>query len=287
MAAAAAQQEARSTRQAVPATSRVAIIGCGISGLAAAKQLAAHDPVVFEATPSVGGVWKHCVYRSTRLQTPRPDYEFSDYSWRNRDDPTFPTHAEIVEYLEGYADTFGLWRYIMLGAKVVDVKFLGGRAAGFTELWSGTGEPLQGKPVWEVGVATAGSDAVQYYKFEFVVMCAGKYGDVPRMPVFPKGKGPEVFRGKVMHSLDYCKLSEEETVELMRGKKVVVVGYKKSAIDLALECAQANQGAVTSELHDRSYFCLIFFIKSQFQRNMLITCYENSICAKKNYACMQ
>jgi dimethylaniline monooxygenase (N-oxide forming) len=243
---AAQQEQARSTRQAVPASSRVAIIGGGISGLAAAKQLAAHDPVVFEATPSIGGVWKHCVYRSTRLQTPRPDYEFSDYSWRNRDDPTFPTHAEIIEYLEGYADTFGLWRYIMFGAKVVDIKFLGG-GGGFTELWSGTGgEPLQGKPMWEVGVATAGSDTVQYYQFEFVVMCAGKYGDVPRMPVFPPGKGPEVFRGQVMHSLDYCKLSEEETVELMRGKKVVVVGYKKSAIDLALECAQANQGIHTS-----------------------------------------
>ncbi|XP_066388633.1 probable flavin-containing monooxygenase 1 [Miscanthus floridulus] len=240
------QEQARSTRQAVPARSRVAIIGGGISGLAAAKQLAAHDPVVFEATASIGGVWKHCVYRSTRLQTPRPDYEFSDYSWRNRDDPTFPTHAEIIEYLEGYADTFGLWRYIMLGAKVVDIKFLGG-GGGFTELWSGTGEPLQGKPMWEVGVATAGSDTVQYYQFEFVVMCAGKYGDVPRMPVFPPGKGPEVFRGQVMHSLDYCKLSEEETVELMRGKKVVVVGYKKSAIDLALECAQANQGAEGGE----------------------------------------
>jgi hypothetical protein len=158
---AAAQQQSRSTRQAVPASSRVAIIGGGISGLAAAKQLAAHDPVVFEATPSIGGVWKHCVYRSTRLQTPRPDYEFSDYSWRNRDDPTFPTHGEIVEYLEGYADTFGLWRYIMLGAKVVDVKFLGGAAAGFTERWSGTGEALQGKPMWEVGVATAGSHTVQ------------------------------------------------------------------------------------------------------------------------------
>lgn len=132
---AAAQQQSRSTRQAVPASSRVAIIGGGISGLAAAKQLAAHDPVVFEATPSIGGVWKHCVYRSTRLQTPRRDYEFSDYSWRNRDDPTFPTHAEIVEYLEGYADAFGLWRYIVLGARVVDVKFLGG--GGLTELWSG------------------------------------------------------------------------------------------------------------------------------------------------------
>lgn len=94
---------------------------------------------------------------------------------------------------------------------------------------------------------SACTDSVtQYYQFEFVVMCAGKYGDVPRMPVFPPGKGPEVFRGQVMHSLDYCKLSEEDTVELMRGKKVVVVGYKKSAIDLALECAQANQGIHTS-----------------------------------------
>jgi dimethylaniline monooxygenase (N-oxide forming) len=163
MAAASRQDAHRSTRQAVPASSRVAIIGGGISGLAAAKQLAAHDPVVFEATASVGGVWKHCVYRSTRLQTPRPDYEFSDYSWRNRDDPTFPTHAEIVEYLEGYADAFGLWRYIVLSARVVDIKFLGG--GGLTELWSGgaAGQPplLRGKPLWEVGVATAGSDTVQ------------------------------------------------------------------------------------------------------------------------------
>ncbi|KAM0864667.1 hypothetical protein ACQ4PT_043768 [Festuca glaucescens] len=231
----------RATREVVPASSRVAIIGGGISGLAAAKQMAAYDPVVFEATPSVGGVWKHCVYRTTRLQTPRPDYEFSDYSWPNRDDPTFPTHTEIGDYLEGYADEFDLWRYIAFGSKVVDIKYLGGPQAGFTELWSGTGKaPLQGRPMWEVGVATGG--VVQYYKFEFIVMCAGKYGDVPRMPVFPAGKGPEVFKGQVMHSLDYCKLSEEESVELMRGKKVVVVGYKKSAIDLANECSQANQG---------------------------------------------
>ncbi|KAF6987443.1 hypothetical protein CFC21_005091 [Triticum aestivum] len=236
-------QAARATRETVPPVSRVAIIGGGISGLAAAKQMAAYDPVVFEATPSVGGVWKHCVYRTTRLQTPRPDYEFSDYSWKNRDDPSFPTHSEIVDYLEGYADEFDLWRYISFGSKVVDIKFLSGARAGFTELWSGTGkDPLRGKPMWEVGIVTGDSNTVQYYKFEFVVMCTGKYGDVPRMPVFPPGKGPEVFKGTVMHSLDYCKLSEEETVELMRGKKAVVVGYKKSAIDLANECAQANQG---------------------------------------------
>lgn len=73
-------------------------------------------------------------------------------------------------------------------------------------------------------------------------MCLGKYGDVPKMPCFPWGRGPEVFEGKVLHTLDYCKLKEEETIKLMKGKKVVVIGYKKSAIDLALECAEANQG---------------------------------------------
>ncbi|CAO2148740.1 unnamed protein product [Urochloa humidicola] len=239
-----AAKPARHTRKTVPPYSRVAIIGSGISGLAAAKQLAAHDPVVFEATPSVGGVWRHCAYRTTRLQTPRRNFRFSDYPWADPDGPVFPAHDEVVEYLEGYADRFGLWRFIMLGARVVGVKFLGRAAAGGfkTELWSGNGRPLHGEPMWEVGVATEDSDTVQWYKFEFVVMCMGKYGDVRRMPAFPPGKGPEVFKGKVMHSLDYCKLCEQETLNLVRGKKVVVVGYRKSAIDLALECAVANQG---------------------------------------------
>ncbi|RWV90919.1 hypothetical protein BHE74_00043452 [Ensete ventricosum] len=82
----------------------------------------------------------------------------------------------------------------------------------------------------------------QWYKFEFIVMCIGKYGDIPNMPKFPPGNGAEIFRGKVMHSLDYCKLDEVATEELMKGKKVVIIGYKKSSIDLAVECAEANRG---------------------------------------------
>ncbi|XXG58853.1 hypothetical protein AAC387_Pa04g1051 [Persea americana] len=226
-----------------PGESKVAIIGAGISGLAAAKQLSHYNPVVFEATSSIGGVWEHCSYQSTRLQTPRSDYEFSDYHWPERDNPTFPTYAEILEYLDGYVVKFNLLSFIRFNTMVVEVRFIGEPEFGSDGiLWGTCGHPLPGRPVWEVAVRTDGSDTVQWYEFEFVVMCIGKYGDVPKLPDFPSNKGPEIFNGKVMHSLDYCNLNKEETTRLMKGKKVAVIGYKKSAIDLAVECAQANHG---------------------------------------------
>ena len=52
----------------------------------------------------------------------------------------------------------------------------------------------------------------------------------------------EAFCGKVLHSMDYSKLDKEAAYSLLKGKKVAILGYKKSAIDLAMECAEANQG---------------------------------------------
>lgn len=62
------------------------------------------------------------------------------------------------------------------------------------------------------------------------------------MPKFPYNKGPEVFKGKALHTIEYCKLDNESTTDLVKGKKVVVIGFKKSATDIAMECAQENQG---------------------------------------------
>lgn len=81
------------------------------------------------------------------------------------------------------------------------------------------------------------------------MICTGKYGDIPMIPKFPQNKGPQVFQGKVLHTLDYCKLNEEESTELLKDKKVVIFGYKKSAIDLAVECAEANQGNYSTRIH--------------------------------------
>ncbi|XP_058208317.1 probable flavin-containing monooxygenase 1 [Rhododendron vialii] len=225
------------------AFSKIGIIGAGISGLAAAKQLASHQPTVFEATDSLGGVWKHCSFKSTKLQTPRCDYEFSDYPWPTRDNSSFPSYVEILEYLTSYATHFDLLKFVSFNSKVVEIRFVGHDINVLGG--GGGGEGLSaavGQPIWEVAVQTDQSNTVQWHAFEFLVICTGKYGDVPKIPDFPHNKGPEVFGGKVLHTMDYSKLEKEEATQLLQGKKVVVIGYKKSAIDLAVECAESNQG---------------------------------------------
>ncbi|KAK1437618.1 hypothetical protein QVD17_03412 [Tagetes erecta] len=224
--------------------SKIGIIGGGISGLAAAKQLAQYEPVVLEATDSIGGVWKHCSIRTTKLQTPRCDYEFSDYPWPLRDNSNFPSYTEILDYLNSYATHFDLFKFINFNSRVVEIRLVSD--PDHDHHMTNKDYCFSGKPVWEVAVqsTTTASAAIQWYMFEFIVVCMGKYGDVPVIPKFGKNKGagPQVFKGKVMHSQDYSKLKPDESCQLLKGKKVVVVGYKKSAIDLALECAQANQG---------------------------------------------
>ncbi|KAE8664357.1 putative flavin-containing monooxygenase 1 [Hibiscus syriacus] len=227
--------------------SRVGIIGAGISGIAAAKQLSDHNPVVLEATDSIGGVWKHCSFASTKLQTPRCDFEFSDYPWPERDNSSFPTHLEILDYLHGYATQFDVLKHVRFNSRVVEIRYVSAeRTMNIDTMTAGTGvfKPLlSGRPVWEVAVEAHPSKTVEWYEFELLVVCIGKYGDVPRMPVFPPSKGREIYGGKVMHTMEYSKLNKEAARQLLKGKRVAVVGYKKSAIDLATECAEANQGA--------------------------------------------
>ncbi|KAL8137212.1 hypothetical protein V2J09_003213 [Rumex salicifolius] len=223
--------------------SKIGILGGGISGITAAKHLSKHNPVVFEASDSIGGVWKHASFSSTKLQTPRCDYEFSDFPWPDRDNESFPSNVEILDYLHAYASHFDVIKFVRLNTKVVELRYVGDQVESESSVGdTDYGRMLAGKPAWEVAVQTKGSDEIQWYAFEMVVVCMGKYGDIPHIPKFPLNKGPNVFKGQVLHTLDYCKLNNEQSKELFKGKKVVVVGYKKSAIDLAFECAQFNQG---------------------------------------------
>jgi dimethylaniline monooxygenase (N-oxide forming) len=147
--------------------SKIAIIGGGVSGIAIAKQLSHHNPILFEATDSIGGVWKHCTYNSTKLQSHRRDYEFTDFPWPNRDNPDFPTHVEVLDYLRSYAKHFDVIKNIRFNSKVVELRFNGSNPHKF----GGVGLPhdldygnlLSGESMWDVAVQTNDSDNIQVF----------------------------------------------------------------------------------------------------------------------------
>lgn len=152
--------------------SKIGIIGAGVSGIAAAKQLSHHNPIVFEASDSIGGVWKHCSYNSTKLQSYRRDYEFTDFPWPDRDSSEFPTHLEILNYLKSYAEHFDVLKNIRFNSRVVEIRFVGSgdddregsdfRAGGVAG-GGDYGSLLPGYPVWEVAVKTNESDTIQVF----------------------------------------------------------------------------------------------------------------------------
>ena len=146
------------------AGAKVAVIGAGPGGLAAAKHAiqAGYEVTVFEAGNDLGGQWNTAaphsgIWPGMRTNTSRAMTAFSDY-------PAPGTHAlhplakQIHEYLRSYADEFGVTDRIRFAAEVLDVR-----------------------PGWRVNGEA----------FDGAVVASGRF----HAPVLPSGSGPLHRRG--------------------------------------------------------------------------------------------
>jgi hypothetical protein len=200
---------------------RAGIIGAGVAGLVTAKILrqAGHEVIIYDKAPDVGGVWSRTRrYPGLTTQSPKAQYSLSDYPMPG-DYPEWPTGAQVQAYLASYARHFGLDQALRLSAEVI----------------SAAPEADGG---WTVTAADGTTDQV-----DTVVVANGVFCE-PAMPRYPGAAEFAAAGGKVLAGTE---LHDEEQA---RGKRVLVVGYGKSACDVTVPVSQvaASTGVIARHL---------------------------------------
>jgi cation diffusion facilitator CzcD-associated flavoprotein CzcO len=187
---------------------RVGIIGAGVAGLTTAKVLnqAGHEVVVYDKAPDVGGVWSRTRrYPGLTTQSPKAQYSLSDFPMP-RDYPEWPTGAQVQAYLAAYAGRFGLEQALRLS----------------TEVTSAVPAPEGG---WTL-TAAGTTDHV-----DTLVVANGVFCE----PAVPRYPGEAEFTAAGGRVLAGTELNDEEQA---RGKRVLVVGYGKSACDVTVPISE-------------------------------------------------
>ncbi|KAK4483982.1 hypothetical protein RD792_011194 [Penstemon davidsonii] len=223
----------------------IAIIGAGISGLLACKHAMekGFNPVVFETRPNIGGAWSSTM-DSTKLQTPKDYFQFSDFPWPDSVSETFPNHNQVMNYIKSYALRFNIFPQIKFNAKVISIDYISSVDEDMSSwsLWGGTGEAFSRNGNWNVFVQDMLNpmEPLQVHEVDFVILCNGKFSDLPNVPDIQISKGENAFNGEVIHSMDYGAMDKIEAAKFIEDKKVVVVGNHKSGLDIAAEVVKTN-----------------------------------------------
>ena len=187
--------------------SRIAVVGAGISGIAAANILKKNGfvPVVFEKHERIGGVWA-TAYPGVHLQNIYPQYHLSDFDWSFKPD-LHPTGEQIMRYLTEAVQHLKL--DIRLNHEVLEAK-----------------EETNG---WLLRYRNR--DGIHEESFEYIILAAGQYTDGKNIPHF---LDEEQFKGQILTERDITSL------DVFKQKRVVIVGYGKSALDMATLAAERS-----------------------------------------------
>ena len=197
---------------------RVAIVGAGFSGLVTAKVLGALglEVAVYDKTSDIGGVWSESRrYAGVRTQNNKDTYRYSDLEMPSHY-PEWPSGAQVQEYLRDYSDRFGLGRVLRLGEEVVAARLVP----------DGSG--------WQVVSrdASGGQDDAFY---DHLVVANGIFSE-PFLPTFPGAAAFEGAGGRILPARDF------QDARQAQDRHVVVVGYGKSACDVAVAASGTAAG---------------------------------------------
>ena len=181
------------------------IIGTGFAGLglgAKLKEDGRDNFVLLEKADAIGGTWRENTYPGAECDVPSALYSYSfapnptwDFKWAKQ--------KQILEYINDFADNFGLRSHIRHGAKVEQAEWLG-------DQWL---------------VTLQGGDQL---RARFLVSGIGQLHH-PKVPEF---EGLDDYQGAVFHTARW-----DHSVEL-DGKDIACVGNAASAIQLIPEVAK-------------------------------------------------
>ena len=180
---------------------KIAIIGAGMSGIAATvklKKAGYSDITIFEKSDKVGGTWRDNRYPGLSCDVPSHWYSFSfarNPDWSHR----YAYGPEIQDYMEKTAIEFDVTSCVRFNEPVTSLTYE--------------------DPFWHL--KTEKAEEV----YDVVISAAG----ILRLPNYPDIKGLETFKGNAFHSARW-----DETQSLT-GKRVGIIGTGSTAAQIVGE----------------------------------------------------
>jgi len=191
---------------------RVAIIGAGFGGLAAAvalRRIGVDDIFIIERGDGVGGTWRQNIYPGAACDIQSHLYSFSFAPNRNWS-RTYAHQPEILAYLESVAETFDLNRHLLTDTRVCSVR------------WNPKFQQ------WDLDLESVSSGGGFGFSVDVVISAVGLFGE----PKLPDISGLDRFAGRVMHT------SRWDSRAPLAGCRVAVIGTGASAVQVVPEVAK-------------------------------------------------
>lgn len=189
----------------------VLIIGAGLGGIAQAialKKAGHREFIILERDADVGGVWRDNTYPGAACDIVSRLYSYSfdhSYEWST----SFAPQAEILKYIRGVVDRYGIRPFVRFNEKVTEAAFDTGTA------------------LWNVQ-----TERGQRYETPVLISAVGVF-NTPAIPEFPNR---DSFGGPQFHSAKW-----DHGVSL-KGKRVAIIGNGASCVQfLPIVAEEAEQ----------------------------------------------